>query len=92
MKATGLAMMAVLAVVALGAAAPAAEPKPAAEGDSSAKVILPWDTFKKITGYDDTKPGDAGMFTLSWDEVQTLLGIKIENVGQGTKIRIPWQE
>ena len=93
MKATGLAMMAVLAVVALGAAAPAAEPKPAvAEADSSAKVILPWDTFKKITGYDEAKPGDAGMFTLSWDEVQTLLGIKIENVGQGTKIRIPWQE
>ncbi|MCX5672281.1 MAG: hypothetical protein NTU94_13265 [Planctomycetota bacterium] len=84
---------AALAVVALAAEPLAAEQKPAAaEADAGAKVILPWDTFKKITGYDEAKPEQAGMFTLSWDEVQTLLGIKIENVGQGTKIRIPWQE
>ena len=84
-------MAAALATLALAAGRAAAEQKAPAAGDE-AKVILPWETFKKITGYDESKPEQAGMFTLSWDEVQTLLGIKIENVGQGTKIRIPWQE
>jgi hypothetical protein len=63
-------------------------------GGGQGEVVMPWDTFKKVTGYSeaDMAADRAGTFTLSWDEVQSLLGIKIENVGQNTKIRIPWQE
>jgi hypothetical protein len=61
--------------------------------DDQGHVILPWDTFKKVTGYDESKKfGDEpGSFTLSWEEVEGLLGLKIQNMGQA-KVRIPWQE
>jgi len=83
------------AILAMPAAAGAQErviPLPPRDGQG--EVIMPWDTFKKVTGYDEAaaKPEQAGMFTLGWDEVQSLLGIKIEAVGANTKIRIPWQE
>jgi hypothetical protein len=64
-----------------------------AAGSGQGEVVMPWETFKKVTGYrEDMKPGDEpGTFTLSWDEVESLLGIKIQNVGQA-KVKIPWQE
>ena len=89
-------MVAALAAMLLaGPAAPAAEPQapaePAADGEN--KVTLSWEKFKAVTGLseDDLKAREAGSFTLAWDEVEDLLGIKIEKVGQA-KVRIPWQE
>jgi hypothetical protein len=71
---------------------PAAAPPPPAR-DAEGHVVMSWDMFKKVTGFDETRRPDeaAGMFTLSWDEVQNLLGIKIQDVGQA-KVRLPWQE
>jgi len=82
----------VAAVLLVGSATVAqAQPKPPAP-DAQGQVVLPWDLFKKITGYDEARGGpEAGMFTLSWEEVEGLLGMKIQNMGQA-KVRIPWQE
>jgi len=61
--------------------------------DGEGRVVLSWDTFKEVTKWDEARPPaeEPGVFTLSWEEVQDLLGIKIENVAQA-KVRIPWQE
>ena len=78
------------ALLACGATVQAGEKAPAP--DAQGQVVLPWDLFKKITGYDEARGGpEAGMFTLSWEEVEGLLGMKIQNMGQA-KVRIPWQE
>jgi hypothetical protein len=83
---------AALAVVVVAAAGAVRAEQPAPAPDGKGQVVLPWDLFKKITGYDEAKGGpEAGMFTLSWEEVEGLLGIKIQNMGQA-KVRIPWQE
>ena len=81
------------------AAAPKAKPKPpatppaAAPADGENKVTLSWEKFKEVTGLSEgeLKAREAGTFTLSWEEVQDLLGVKIEKVGNA-KLRIPWQE
>ena len=89
-----LAALAVAVLVSASAQAAAPKPKPpAAPADGDNKVILSWEKFKAVTGLseDDLKAREAGTFTLSWEEVQDLLGIKIEKVGQA-KLRIPWQE
>ena len=55
---------------------------PAADGAN--KVTLTWEKFKQVTGLDEEalKKAEAGTFTLSWQEVEDLLGLKIEKVGQ----------
>jgi len=81
----------VMVAVAFGAAAPAwaAEPK-GDEGPSS--VTLSWEKFKAITGWDDAgKPGEGGTFTLTWKEVEDLVGVKVQNM-DNAKVRIPWKE
>ena len=79
------------AVLLVGSAAARSEQKAPAP-DGQGQVVLPWDLFKKITGYDEARGGpEAGMFTLSWEEVEGLIGMKIQNMGQA-KVRIPWQE
>jgi hypothetical protein len=81
----------VAAALLAGSAAARAEQK-APAADDKGQVVLPWDLFKKITGYDEARGGpEAGMFTLSWEEVEGLIGMKIQNMGQA-KVRIPWQE
>ncbi len=88
---------AVLVSAVAQAAAPKAKAKPpapaAAPADGENKVTLSWQKFKEVTGLseDELKAREAGTFTLSWEEVQDLLGVKIEKVGNA-KLRIPWQE
>ena len=86
----GLAVMLLAAGPALGAPPRGDEELPR---DAEGRVILPWETFKEVTKWDEARPPaeEPGVFTLSWEEVQDLLGIKIENVAQA-KVRIPWQE
>ncbi len=74
------------------AAQPAAAAPPPAADDKDSRVTLTWDKFKQITGWDDArKPEEAGVFTLSWKEVEDLLGVKVKDMANA-KIRIPWQE
>lgn len=90
-------ILAAAAVLLTAPALPAAQPQPPAggepAGDGDNKVTLSWEKFKAVTGLseDDLKAREAGAFTLSWDEVEDLLGLEIEQVGQA-KVRIPWQE
>ncbi|HUS44873.1 MAG TPA: hypothetical protein VM219_02420 [Phycisphaerae bacterium] len=87
----GLAVMLLAAGPALGAPPKGDEELPR---DAEGRVILPWETFKEVTGWDEAKPEaeEPGIFTLKWEEVEDLLGIKIEKVTEATRVRIPWQE
>ena len=61
-------------------------------GDGRGKVILTWDEFVKITGYDPSKKGSQ-VLTIPWSEVEKLLGVDaIERVGAGTTVDLPWEE
>ena len=62
-------------------------PKPMDKG----QVILSWDEFVKITGYDPTKGGPQAI-TVPWGEVENLLGVKIEGVAKATTVNLPWKE
>jgi len=59
--------------------------------DDKGQVILSWDQFVKITGYDPAKGGPT-MLSIPWKDVQDLLGVKVENVGNRTMVDLPWTE
>ncbi len=55
------------------------------------KVILSWDEFVKITGYDPSGKGTQTL-TIPWSEVESLLGVKVDRVGKDTTVDLPWSE
>ena len=75
------------------AAAAGAESRVEVAGSAQGEVILPMDTFQKVTGWrPDQKPGEEpGTFTMGWDEVEKLLNVKVPNMGT-SKVRVTWQE
>jgi len=81
-----VAVAVVVGLLAAGATAGEA-PKPMDKG----QVILSWDEFVKITGYDPTKGGPQAI-TVPWSEVEALIGIKIQGVEKATTVNLPWQE
>ena len=81
-----LAVAVVVGLLAAGLTAGEA-PTPMDKG----QVILSWDEFVKITGYDPTKGGPQTI-TVPWSEVEALLGVKIQGVAQATTIALPWKE
>jgi len=81
-------LIVVLCVAALTSVA-AAQAKPIVKGE----VTLTWDQFVKITGYDPAaRGGPTTMLSIPWKDVQDLLGVKVENVGQKTMVDLPWTE
>jgi len=84
--------IALAAATVTGVLAPAATAQPAAPVGKG-QVILSWDEFVKITGYDPAKkPGEQGqMITVPWAEVESLLGVKVEKIGKAT-VDLPWQD
>ena len=86
MRRTMKMLMVVLCVAAL-ASSVAAQAKPAGQS----QVVLTWDQFVKITGYDPAKGGPT-MLSIPWKDVQDLLGVKVENVGNKTMVDLPWTE
>ncbi len=76
----------VLAVLCVVLAASAAWSQPAPAVDKS-QVVLTWDQFVKITGYDPAK-GGARTLSIPWSEVETLLGVKVDRVGQAATVNI----
>ncbi|HUU43473.1 MAG TPA: hypothetical protein VMX57_06820, partial [Planctomycetota bacterium] len=85
-QATKLLLMLLLVVVSTSGAW-AQEAKPA----DGSKVELTWEQFVKITGYDPAKGGPT-MLSIPWKDVQDLLGVQVENVGQKTMVDLPWTE
>jgi hypothetical protein len=79
-----------LAAWTLPLAAQTAEAEPAVDAGRG-KVTLSWDEFVKITGYDPAKKGTQ-VLTVPWAEVERLLDVKVEKVGQGATVDLPWQE
>lgn len=83
--------IAVVAAVVVGLVAAGALAGEAAKPREKGEVVLSWDQFVKITGYDPaTKGGQA--ITVPWKEVQDLLGITVEPLGAATTVALPWQE
>jgi len=72
----------------VGAAEREAVPK---LGEGRGQIILTWDEFVKITGYDPSKKGSQTL-TIPWSQVEELLGVKVDKVGGGTTVDLPWQE
>jgi len=87
-RALMVAMAGLVALTACGAFAGAAQPEAARD---KGEVTLSWDQFVAITGYDPAKKG-AQLLTIPWAEVQDLLGVKVEKVGQAATVDLPWQE
>ncbi len=87
--------MAMVAMVGLAVlAAPmlwAGEPTKGDTSREKGEVTLSWDQFVKITGYDPANKGGS-ILTIPWTEVQNLLGVKVEKVGQAAMVDLPWQE
>ena len=61
------------------------------ESDGS-KVILTWDEFVQITGFDPANKSANQVITVPWEDVEKLLGVKIERVGDGATVDLPWKE
>ena len=55
------------------------------------QVVLTWDQFVKITGYDPAKGGPRTL-SIPWSEVESLLGVKVDRVGKETTVDLPWSE
>ena len=86
--------VAVLAVLAVLASAVLAQPagtmvNPPALGSARGQVIMSWDEFVKITGYDPAKKSTT--LTIPWKTVEELLGVKVEKMGAGS-VDLPWEE
>jgi len=82
------------AAVTMALPAPAgAQDNEAALGDAKGKVILTWEEFVKITGYDPSKPDDQ-MLTIPWADVQKLLGDAAPKLDQqpAATLKLSWKE
>ncbi len=88
-RAQVLLVLLVMLVVAAVAATAMAQPAPPAKGEGS-KVILTWEEFIRITGYDPDKKGQQ-VVTIPWEEVKDLLGVDIQLKG-GTTVDLPWDQ
>jgi len=88
MKRTGLLLL----IVALAAAAaPAAPPEVPKLGEGKGQVVLTWDEFVKITGYDPAKKGPQ-VLTVPWAQIEELLGVKVERPDKAAAVDLPWQD
>lgn len=88
MKRTGM-MVAVFVMASVAGAVLAESP---VEGvNSEGQVVLSWEKFVKITGYDDPSVR-KGTLTIPWEEVEKLLGLKVERVGKDATVDLPWKE
>ncbi|MBS3735315.1 MAG: hypothetical protein KGY99_10400 [Phycisphaerae bacterium] len=75
-------------VIGAGTLAIAQDADAEATGD---RVVMTWETFVKISGYDPS--GDAPrVLTIPWSEIEEMLGVKVERVGDGATVDLPWQE
>lgn len=83
-----------MALVAMALAAGyvlAAQPAKPASPRERGEVVLSWEEFVKITGYDPARKGGQ-VITIPWSEVEDLLGVKVEPVGKATTVNLPWTE
>ncbi len=60
-------------------------------GKDRGKVILSWDEFVKITGYDPSRKGSQ-VVTVPWKDIQSLLNVEVKGIKPGTTVDLPWRE
>jgi len=80
----------VLMAVFVAAAVPVLAQAPKLE-EGRGQVTLSWNEFVKITGYDPAKKG-AQVLTIPWKDVEDMLGVKVEQVGQKGMVDLPWKD
>ncbi|MFW6133327.1 MAG: hypothetical protein ACOC8F_05470, partial [Planctomycetota bacterium] len=85
----------VCASMVLGAGLTAAVAQDAAGAPDAAgaadRVTMTWETFVKITGY-DPKAAPPRVLTIPWDQIEDMLDVEIERVGESATVDLPWQE
>ena len=84
-----LSVVAVVGILLVGAVAWSQQAP--APGVDRSQVVLSWDQFVKITGYDPAK-GGARTLSIPWTEVESLLGVKVDRVGKEATVDLPWSE
>lgn len=72
------------------AAIASAQQSPTGGRDVSNHVVMTWEEFKQITGWEGPRE-DEGKFTVPWKDVQNLFGIEVENM-QAAEMKLPWKE
>ena len=87
--AAAICLFALLAPLA-AADTPATLPPP---DDGRGKVILSWDEFVKITGYDPAKKGSQ-VLTVPWTEIEQMLNIELKTATGITRatVDLPWDD
>lgn len=60
-------------------------------GRTDSSVTLTWADFVKITHFDADRK-DKQVLTIPWAEVERLTGVKVEKMGSGTTVDLPWAE
>jgi hypothetical protein len=84
----GLVLLGAVGVWAAEAQPPAAKPE---LGREKGEVVLSWDQFVKITGYDPVTKGGQ-QITIPWTQVEELLGVKVEQAVKTATVDLPWGE
>jgi len=85
-----LTLLLVAALASAAVAAPAKAPAPGTVNEKG-QVILSWDQFVKITGYDPTGKGPQTL-TIPWAEVQKMLGDEVKLPKTTGTVDLPWQD
>ncbi len=90
---TVAAAMGLLSLWAATASASSPAPLPAGSADERGRVILSWDEFVKITGYDPAKKS-AQVLTVPWTEIEEMLGVELKTkVGMDkATVDLPWED
>jgi len=83
------AVLCAVALTALSAGAQQAPPKDEEKIDNEGRVILNWETFRKITEHE--RAAGEPKLVLPWKEVQTLLGVEVEGVADA-QVTLDWQQ
>ena len=78
-------------VLAVASTAVVAAPPAKLAPNSKGQVILSWDEFIKITGFDPTRKGGGQVLTVPWKQVKDLLGVEVDVLDKET-VDLPWQE
>lgn len=94
MKKVLAAVLAAVTVVGLTLPLSHAESSLALGTNEGGRVVMKWEDFKKVTQWDSRAlPGEADRdkFTVTWKEVQDLLGVQIKDVDTA-QLKLPWKE
>ena len=85
-------MAVTVTVLALAAAVARAQEADEPEKVEPGKVILSWETFRELTSA-ERQPAAEPKLVLPWQEVQDILGVKVEDADlEGAELTLDWRQ